>query len=134
METIVNYLDIPAEARASVVHALFSLNFYYPGGEQAQKEIMDRSTPDALPQFLLVFRDDQLIGYSFIYGQTPENQIGGGGQCNADELPLPLAVRLLEETIALEEAHGCITLANVTRLLLKNQKKGIGRRNEADCR
>lgn len=134
MEIIVNYRDIPMDKRASVVNALFSLQFYHFGGVQAQKEIMDRSTPDSLPQFLLVFREDQLIGYSFIYGQTPEYQIGGGGQCNADELPLPLAIRLLEETIALEEAYGCVALANVTRLLLENQKKGIGRRKHANCR
>lgn len=134
METIVNYLDIPAEERASVVQALFSLNFYHPGGVQAQKEMMDCSMPNRLPQYLLVFRDDALIGYSFIYGETSPNQIGGGGQCNADELPLPLAVRLLEETIALEEDLGCTRLADVTRMLLENQKRGIGRRKDEDCR
>lgn len=129
-----NYRDIPIEERTSVVNALFSLSFYHPGGVQAQKEQMDRSVPDRLPQYLLVFREEQLIGYSFLYGETPSNQIGGGGQCNADELPLPLAVRLLEETIALEEAYGCFPLAKVTRLLLENQKRGIGRRKDEDCR
>lgn len=83
---------------------------------------MDRSMPDRLPQYLLVFRDQQLIGYSFIYGETPPKQIGRGGQCNADELPLSLAIRLLVETSAPEEAYECLTLANVTRLLLENQR------------
>jgi len=134
VEKIVNYRDIPVDERASVAHALFSLGFYPPDGVQAQKERMDRGESDALPQYLLVFRDEKLIGYSFLYGETSPNQIGGGGQTNADELPLPLAIRLLEETIALEEKFGCHKLANVTRHFLENQKRGLGRRNDADCR
>ncbi len=135
LEKIVNYLDIPEENRPDVLRALSSTSFYAREGMEALKMQMDAAQRDQLPQYRFVFRDDTLIGYSFLYGESGNpHKIGGSGVSNVDELSLPLAVRILEEDIATWEAHGCHQLAKVTRMLLENQKKGIGRRPEQDCR
>ena len=134
MEQILNYLDIPEEKRDRVLEALFHLNFYAPEGKKELKRKMDASCRESLPQYRFVFRDDTLIGYSFLYGPGEANVIGGSGVSNVDQLPLALAVRVLEEEIALWETFHCHQLAQVTSMLLENQKKGIGRRLEKDCR
>lgn len=135
MERIVNYLDIPEENRPDVLRALSSTSFYAKEGLEALKAQMDAAQRDQLPQYRFVFREDTLIGYSFLYGDSGNpRQIGGSGVSNVDELPLHLAIRILEEDIAVWKKHGCHRLANVTRMFLENQKKGIGRRPDKDCR
>lgn len=134
MEQIIDYLDIPEEKRMGVLKALQNLDFWAKDGIEELKTRMDASVRDQLPIYRFVFRGDTLIGYSFLYGETAPNMIGGGGQSNVDQLPLRIAVRILEEDIAILEKHDCAQLAKVLRMLLENQKKGIGRRAEKDCR
>ena len=135
MEKIINYLDIPEAERMAVLKALLeTTSFWTRDSLETLKEKMDAAVREQLPVYRFVFRGDALIGYSFLYGETLPNQIGGGGQSNVDELPLTLAIRVLEEDIAIWERHGCSQMAKVTRMLLENQKKGLGRRAEADCR
>ena len=135
MEKIVNYLDIPEEKRMDVLQALMrDTGFWTRDSLKALKEKMDGAVRDALPVYRFVFRGENLIGYSFLYGETPPNQIGGGAVNNMDELPLALAIRVLEEDIAIWEQHGCDRMATAFRMLVENQKKGIGRRAEEDCR
>jgi len=135
METIIDYLDIPKAERRLVLQALLdTTGFWSKDSLETLKEKMDAAVRNRLPVYRFVFRDDMLLGYSFLYGETAPDQIGGGGQSNVDELPLALAVRVLEADIAILEKNGCTQLAKVTRILLENQKNGIGRRAEEDCR
>lgn len=134
MEKILHYIDIPEERRLEVLRSLQDIGFWTNDGLETLKAQMDASSRDGLPVYRFVFRGDALIGYSFLYGASEPNQIGGGGQNNVDTLPLALAVRILEEDIAILEANGCIPLAKMYRMLLENQRKGTGRRKEADCR
>lgn len=135
MEKIINYLDIPEAERMTVLNALLeTTSFWTRDSLETLKGKMDAALRDQLPVYRFVFREDTLIGYSFLYGETAPNMIGGGGQSNVDELPLTLAIRVLEEDIAIWEQHGCDRMANAFRMLLENQKKGFGRRAEADCR
>lgn len=101
MERIVNYLDIPEENRPDVLRALSSTSFYAKEGLEALKTQMDAARRDRLPQYRFVFREDTLISYSFLYGESGNpRQTGGSGVSNVDELPLHLAVQILEEDIA----------------------------------
>ena len=135
MEKIVNYLDIPEAERMAVLKALLeTTSFGTRDSLETLKGKMDGAVRDRLPVYRFVFRGDVLIGFSFLYGQTTANQIGGGAVSNVDELPLALAIRVLEEDIDIWAQHGCDRMANVCRMLLENQKKGLGRRAEADCR
>ena len=135
MEKIINYLDIPEAERMTVLKALLeSTSFWTRDSLETLKAKMDAAVREQLPVYRFVFREDTLIGYSFLYGETLPNQIGGGGQSNVDELPLTLAIRVLEEDIAIWERHGCSQMAKVTRMVLENQKKGFERRAEADRR
>ena len=135
MEKIVNYLDIPEEKRMDVLQALLNnTSFWTRDSLEGLKAKMDEAVRDRLPVYRFVFREDTLIGYSFLYGETAPNQIGGGAVNNMDELPLSLDIQVLEGDIAIWEQHGCERMANAFRMLLENQKKGIGRRAEKDCR
>lgn len=135
MEQIIDYLDIPEEKRMDVLQALLNnTSFWTRDSLEGLKAKMDEAVRNRLPVYRFVFRGDTLIGYSFLYGETAPNMIGGGGETNVDQLPLRIAVRILEEDIAILEKHDCAQLAKVLRMLLENQKKGIGRRAEKDCR
>lgn len=135
METVINYLDIPEAERMIVLRALLdTTNFWSKDSLETLKEKMDAAVRDQLPVYRFVFRGDTLIGYSFLYGETTANQIGGGAVNNMDELPLALDIRVLEEDIAIWEQQGCDRMANVFRMLLENHKRGLGRRPEEACR
>lgn len=136
MERIVNYLDIPEEKRDAVMLSLPSLGFISPAGLDAAKAEMDRSRKDSLPQFLFVFRDEELIGYQFLIAEKEHTSkaFPWWAVGNPDELPITLAVTLLEESIRLSTAYGCLKMAKGLNVLLENNKKGLGRRPEHLCR
>ena len=137
MERIVNYLDIPGEEKSAVIERLFHIGFCPAHGRQTTvKREMEQSKRDALPQYLFVFREDELIGYLFLIGEeTRRGRIFPWWAAgNPDELPLETASRLLECGIRLSRQCGCPSLADRLREDLERQKKGIGRRPEDACR
>ena len=137
METIVNYLDIPEDERFHVIEQLLHIGFCPAcGKEKTIAREMAKSQRNKLPQYLFVFREERLIGYSFLIGEKEHlsRAFPWWAVDNSDELPLEAAVRLLNESIALSSKCGCFLLADRLKLQLETQKKGIARRPEGSCR
>lgn len=137
MERIINYLDLSDDEKNSLFDSLLLLGFCPAYGKKKtmQKE-MDKSKPYSLPQFLFVFRDTELIGYMFLIGEKEgiSKVFPWWAVDNADEIPLKIAVELFEIGIAMCDKFGSFSLADRLRKTLINQKQGIGRRAEKDCR
>ena len=128
METIINYLDIPNQERDNVLEQLLHLGFCPAYGKQKTiKREMEKSKKDKLPQYLFMFRDNELIGYSFLIGEKENicKPFPWWATDNSDELPLETATHLLEYAIELSTKCDCLTLADRLKTNLENQKKEI---------
>lgn len=128
METIINYLDIPNQERDNVLEQLLHLGFCPAYGKQKTiKSQMGKSKKDKLPQYLFMFRDTELIGYSFLIGEKENicKPFPWWAIDNSDELPLETATYLLECAIELSTKCGCLTLANRLKANLGNHQKRI---------
>ena len=137
MEKIINYLEIPAEKRDSVLERLLSLGFCPAYGKlPTMKREMEKTQRDKLPQFLFVFREDALIGFLFLIAEKEHTckAFPWWAVSNSDELHLETAIRLLEHGIQLSIKCGCPTLADRLNSNLEAQKKGLARRPESACR
>ena len=65
MERIINYRDIPADQRETVLDQVQTLGFTTAYGKtKTMLRIMNQSVDGNGPQFYFVFRDEELIGYS----------------------------------------------------------------------
>jgi len=137
MIKIVNYLDIPDENKDDVLNQLYQVGFCTRNGnKRILKTEMDKSQKEKMPQFIFVFRDNVLIGYMFLIAEK-ENYckvFPWWAVDNSDELPLDVAIQLLEYGILLSTKCNCLKLTYRLNIQLENQKKGIGRRTESDCR
>ena len=137
MERIVNYLDMTVDEKNTLFDSLFLIGFCPAYGDKKtmQKE-MDRSKPHCFPQYFFVFRGAELIGYMFLIGEKEgiSKVFPWWAVDNADEIPLKSAIELFEIGITMCDKFGCFILADRLRKTLVNQKNGIGRRAEKDCR
>ena len=71
MEQIINYRDIPTDKRIDILNALERIGFFPAyGGVKTMQQIMEKSVPGSGPQFYFVFRENELIGYNFLIGDT----------------------------------------------------------------
>ena len=71
MEQIINYRDIPTDKRTDILNALAQIGFIPAyGGVKTMQRIMEKSVPGSGPQFYFVFREEKLIGYNFLIGDT----------------------------------------------------------------
>ncbi|MBQ2888098.1 MAG: hypothetical protein IJE29_04140 [Firmicutes bacterium] len=97
---------------------------------------MEKSQAGTLPQYLFVFRDDKLIDYMFLIAEKDNccKVFPWWAVHNSDELPLEIAIKLLEYGIQLSSKYNYSNLANILKLQLEEQKNGIGRRPENLCR
>ena len=137
MERIVNYLDMSINEKKTLFDSLFLIGFCPAyGNKTTMLREMDKSKPNCLPQYLFVFRDAALIGYMFLIGEKEgiSKVFPWWAVDNADEIPLKIAVELFEIGTTMCDKFGCFALAERLRKTLVNQKKGIGRRAEKDCR
>lgn len=132
-----NYLDIPSEKKDAVLEQLLQIGFCPAYGKlKTIKKEMDKSQTGTLPQYLFVFRDDNLIGYMFLIAEK-ENYckvFPWWATDNSDELPFESAIQLLEFGIELSAKYNCPILSKRLKFQLEDQKKGIGRRPETLCR
>ena len=137
MISICNYRDIPDEKKDVVLEHLLQIGFCPAYGKQeTMKKEMEKSQAGTLPQYLFVFRDDELIGYMFLIAEK-ENYCKAfpwWAVDNSDELPLEISIKLLEYGIQLSLNCNCPNLSTRLKLQLENQKNGIGRRPEHLCR
>ena len=71
MEQILNYRDMSEEQRALALNSLSSIGFYPAYGKiKTMQRVMEKSVPGSGPQFYFVFREDKLLGYNFLIGDT----------------------------------------------------------------
>lgn len=148
MERILNYQDIPPEQRESALNALSSIGFLPAYGKiRTMQRVMDKSVGDKMPQFYFVFRDMELIGYMFLIGNNKMfRAFPWLAVDNLDELPMRIVKPLVDIAIktwnneggSIINADGSVTekslIAQSYKQRLADYKRGIGRRNENECR
>ncbi|MCC2176611.1 hypothetical protein [Agathobaculum butyriciproducens] len=136
MEQIFNYRDIPTDQRLDILNALAQIGFFPAyGGVKTMQRIMEKSVPNSGPQFYFVLRENQLIGYNFLIGDTrkykafPWLAIG-----NMDEQKLTVCEELMKLQITFFQELGMQDIAGHCIRLMEDYRKGIGKRKESDCR
>ena len=137
VERIVNYLDMSDDERNTVLDALIHIGFCPAyGKKKTMQREMDKSKHGSLSQYLFVLRGSELIGYMFLIGEREgiSRAFPWWAVDNTNEVPLAIAVEMLQYGIAVCEKSGCCALADRLRTQLRNQKDGIGRRAEKNCR
>lgn len=128
METIINYLDIPHKERDNVLEQLLHIGFCPAYGKQKTlKKEMEKSQKDKFPQYIFVFQDNVLIGYSFLIGEKEHicKPFPWWAIDNSDELPLETAIHLLEYAIRLSAKCGYPILADRLKIHLETLKSRI---------
>ena len=136
MEQILNYRDIPTDKRLDILNALAQIGFFPAyGGVKTMQRIMEKSVPNSGPQFYFVLRENQLIGYNFLIGDTrkykafPWLAVG-----NMDEQKLTVCEELMKIQIVFFQELGMHDIAGHCVRLMEDYRKGIGKRKESDCR
>jgi len=136
MEQILNYLDMSAKQRALALNSLSSIGFYPAYGKiKTMQRIMDKSIAGERPQFYFVFRDNKLIGYMFLIGDSHKFRAFPWIEINnLDELPMNLTEQLMKIAIDTYRSAGDMLQAIYHERLLEDYRNGIGHRKESDCR
>ena len=136
MEQIINYRDIPTDKRTDILNALAQIGFIPAyGGVKTMQRIMEKSVPGSGPQFYFVFREEKLIGYNFLIGDTrkykafPWLAIG-----NMDEQKLTVCEELMKLQITFFQELGMHDIAGHCIRLMEDYRKGIGKREESGSR
>lgn len=102
MEQIINYRDIPTDKRIDILNALERIGFFPAyGGVRTMQKIMEKSVPGSGPQFYFVFRENELIGYNFLIGDTKKYKAFPWlAISNMDEQKLTVCEELMKIQIA----------------------------------
>ncbi len=135
-EQVLNYLNMTDEQKEKALMGLKGIGFYPAyGKEKTMKRIMDKSAAGKLPQFYFAFREEQLIGYMFIIGDTQKYRAFPWlAVSNADELPMRVTRTFMETGIAAWRNAGHDNMADFFQRQLTDYENGIGHRPEDLCR
>lgn len=135
-EQILNYMDMSEEQKEKALKALKSIGFSPAyGKEKTMKKIMDKSVAGEMPQFYFVFREEQLIGYLFMIGDTQKYRAFPWlAVSNADELPMRVTKPLMEIQIEVWTNTGNDKMVNFLKRQLTDYEQGIGHLPENLCR
>ena len=133
--TIINR-DIPTDKRLDILNALERIGFFPAyGGVKTMQQIMEKSVPGSGPQFYFVFRENELIGYNFLIGDTKKYKAFPWlAISNMDEQKLAVCEELMKIQIAFFEELGMQKIADHCVRIMEDYRKGIGKRKESDCR
>lgn len=114
MEQIINYRDIPTDKRLDILNALERIGFFPAyGGVKTMQQIMEKSVPGSGPQFYFVFRENELIGYNFLIGDTKKYKAFPWlAISNMDEQKLAVCEELMKIQIAFFEELGMQKIAD----------------------
>lgn len=148
MEQILNYQDMSPEQREAALNALSSIGFLPAYGKiRTMQRVMDKSVGNKMPQFYFVFRDMELIGYMFLIGNNKMfRAFPWLAVDNLDGLPMRIVEPLVDMAIkawnnesgSIINADGSVIekslIAQSYKKRLADYKRGIGRRNENECR
>lgn len=136
MERIINYRDIPTDKRTDVLNALKQIGFTPAyGGVKTMRRIMEKSVPDSGPQFYFVFREDKLIGYIFLIGDTKKYKAFPWlVVSNMDEQKLVICEEMMKIQVTFFEKLGMQKIADHCVRIMEDYRKEIGKRKESDCK
>ncbi len=136
MERIINYRDIPTDKKNDVLNALEQIGFFPAyGGVKTMQRVMEKSVPGSGPQFYFVFREDKLIGYNFLIGDTKRYKAFPWlAISNADEQKMVVCEEMMGMQVAFFEKLGMQDMANHCVRLMEDYRKEIGKRKESDSR
>ena len=136
MEQIFNYRDIPTDKRLDILNTLARIGFSPAyGSVKTMQQIMEKSVPGSGPQFYFVLRDNALIGYNFLIGDTKKYKAFPWlAISNMDEQKLTVCEQLMKLQIAFFEELGMHDIASHCVKLMDDYRKGIGKQKERDCR
>lgn len=109
MEQIINYRDIPTDKRIDILNALERIGFFPAyGGVKTMQQIMEKSVPGSGPQFYFVFRENELIGYNFLIGDTKKYKAFPWlAISNMDEQKLTVCEEMMKIQIAFLKNSEC---------------------------
>lgn len=136
MEQIINYRDIPTDKKPGILNALEQIGFIPAyGGVKAMQRIMEKSIPGSGPQFYFVFREDKLIGYNFLIGDTKRYKAFPWlAISNADEQKMVVCEKMMGMQVAFFKKLGMQDIADHCVRLMEDYRKEIGKREESDSR
>lgn len=136
MEQIINYREIPIDRRLNVLNSLLDIGFTPAyGGVKTMKRIMDKSIPEAGPQFYFVFRENELIGYQFLIGDEEKYKTFPWlAISNMDEQKIALCEKMMDLQIDFFENLGMDKMVEHCTQIKEEYSKGIGKRKESECR
>lgn len=103
------------------------------GGVKTMQQIMEKSVPGSGPQFYFVFRENELIGYNFLIGDTKKYKAFPWlAISNMDEQKLTVCEELMKIQIAFLKNSECkrqqiiaLGLWKITEKELESRKKAI---------
>ena len=127
---------IPTDKRLDILNALERIGFFPAyGGVRTMQQIMEKSVPGSGPQFYFVFRENELIGYNFLIGDTKKYKAFPWlAISNMDEQKLTVCEELMKIQIAFFEELGMQKIADHCVRIMEDYRKGIGKQKESDCR
>lgn len=133
---IINYLDITAENKNDLLRQLLLTFGYNPNGREDFHKELEKSKIGRLPQYLLAYRDTELVGYLFIIGEksNASKLFPYWAVTNADEIPLKACVQLLEQGIQICKENNCTVLSERLKIQLESNRKRLGIKTDCDCR
>lgn len=148
MEQFYNYQDMSLEQRESALGALSSIGFSPAyGGVKIMRRAMDKSAGEKMPQFYFVFRDKELIGYMFLIGDDKKFRAFPWISIdNLDELPMRIVEPLADIAVKAWNDEGGSFISSDGSIIeksliartyehrLANYRRGIGKRDENECR
>ena len=93
------------------------------------QQIMEKSVPGSGPQFYFVFRENELIGYNFLIGDTKKYKAFPWlAISNMDEQKLTVCEEMMKIQIAFFEELGMQKIADHCVRIMEDYRKGIGKR------
>ena len=136
MEQIINYRDIPTDKRIDILNALERIGFFPAyGGVKTMQQIMEKSVPGSGPQFYFVFRENELIGYNYLIGDTKKYKAFTWLAVSyTDEQKLPVFSVLMTLPIAFFVFFGMQKIAVHCVRIMEEYTKVIGKHKQRDCR
>ena len=130
MEQIINYRDIPTNKRSDILKALKQIGFLPAyGGVKTMQRVMEKSVPGSGPQFYFVFREDKLIGYNFLIGDTKRYKAFPWlAISNIDEQKMVVREEMMGMQVAFFEKLGRRDIADHCVRLMEDYRKEIDSR------
>ena len=99
------------------------------------QRVMEKSVPGSGPQFYFVFRDDKLIGYNLLIGDSKRYKAFPWLAISTiDAQKMLVREEMMGMQVAFFETLGMQDMAKHCLRLMEDYRKEIGKREESDSR